>query len=142
MIGKLFSKKKSNDGFYLQLDETASPAEATPATQPVVEQKIEVVVTETVTPEATPVATETKKTSVKKSKKTKEKAPTVAVAPQAVPQWEPPAWVAAMNKATSNDSQKEEASFAANNLLPLATPRRRPGPSMKGFLEMARQVKQ
>jgi predicted carbohydrate-binding protein with CBM5 and CBM33 domain len=129
MIGKFFNKKKSNDGFYLQIDETTT--ESTPAAAPV-EVKAEPVA-------VTTVAVKEKKAKTSKSKKAKET--TVSTTPKAMPQEEVPIWVQAINKATAKDSQKEEASFATSNLMPAPTSRRRPGPSMSGFLDMARQVK-
>jgi hypothetical protein len=133
MIGKLFNKKKSNDGFYLAIEETATVTEPTPTATPA-EVKAEPVA-------VAAVKVKEKKAKASKSKKAKETNVSAAVTPKAMPKEEVPIWVQAINNATVKDSQKEEASFAANNLMPAPTSRRRPGPSMSGFLEMARQVR-
>lgn len=133
MIGKLFGKK-SDDGFYLQIDETEAAAESTPAAVPV-----------EVKPEPVAVATETVATEPKaKASKNKKKKTTTAsaiVTTPVAPPAEVPIWVAAINNSASKSTQKEEVSFATSNLLPLPTSRRRPGPSMNGFLDMARQAR-
>ncbi len=139
MIGKFFNKKKSNDGFYLAIDETAT--EATSAAAPV-EVKVEPVAVVAAVEVAEPPVKAAKEKKAKTSKKAKETTVSKAATPKAMPKEEVPIWVQAMNKAAAQDSQQEEASFAANNLMPAPTSRRRPGPSMSGFLEMARQVKQ
>jgi hypothetical protein len=141
MIGKLFGKK-SNDGFYLQIDETAAEAEPQPATTPVETKPapapIATAALEVVAPSAT--ATEVKSKASKSKKKTS--ATSVAAATPVAPPEEEPLWVKAINNATNGKVKKESQSFAADNSLPLPTPRRVPGPSMNGFLDMARQVKQ
>lgn len=59
---------------------------------------------------------------------------------------EPPFWVAAMyNNSTSDvniDGQKAEQTFATDNLMPTITKyRRRPGPSLSKFKDMASKAK-
>lgn len=100
-----------------------------------------------------------KKEETKKSKKTatkneKKKATKTATAPASTSSsqtssnassYDPPFWVKAMynNSSSSNGQAKErEQTFATDNLLPNPSRyRRRPGPSLDKFKEMARQTK-
>jgi outer membrane biosynthesis protein TonB len=139
MIGKLFGKK-SNDGFYLQIDETEAAAESTPAAAPVEVKPEPVAVAAPVATATETVAAEPKPKASKSKKKTATTASKVATTPVAPPE-EVPIWVRAINNSASKNTQTEDASFAATNLLPLPASRRRPGPSMNGFLDMARQAR-
>ncbi len=167
MIKKLFGGKSKE--FFLELDETGNnsstetkAAEAQPA-PPAVAQAAEtqpepaaVVQTEEKQPEVTEVinvkpAKKSKKTSIKDKKK---KA-TESTEPASVPasassngasSWDPPFWVKAMyNKNVSNGNGKVEGggkTFATDYLLPTpSSSRRRPGPSLNKFKDMARQAK-
>jgi hypothetical protein len=57
--------------------------------------------------------------------------------------YDPPFWVAAMYKNNSSgrsNNGSEEQTFATDNLMPTVTQyRRRPGPSLNKFKDMARQ---
>jgi hypothetical protein len=109
--------------------------------------------TKTTVEEAKNAIVETTKSAAKNSKKktsgkSKSKADTAPVAPvsKKVPEYEPPFWVKAMNANTSNGNGNGKVasveSFADNNLMPLPNrSRRRPGPSLNPFMDMARGVK-
>ena len=164
MIKKLFGGK-SNE-FFLELDETgknqatetkAEEKQLEPVAVATEEKQPEPAATQE--PEKQPEVVETK--SATKSKKTsiknrKKKATKTAVTPSPTPtpvsssstsSWEPPFWVKAMyNSSSSNGSNGKveggEQTFATDNLLPTpSTFRRRPGPSLNKFKEMARQAK-
>jgi hypothetical protein len=124
MLKNLFGGKKSN--FYLELKETDGEQKAavtTEAPAPVVEAPAPVAAA----PAAEPAKTEkkAKKTSVKKEKKAKE-APVSAPAPVAAA----PAKV-----------EPTEVEFATKYLITPSMSRRRPGPSLNGFKDMARKAK-
>ncbi|RMF22232.1 MAG: hypothetical protein D6756_10975 [Cyanobacteria bacterium J083] len=161
MLGKLFGgKKKSEGGFYLELDDNEAPAEktsqvATPTESPAVEKATEPqAVTSTKNPAGEKVA-ETDDQTIKKPKQKRQKSkkstektaqvqqsqpPTTAGAASS---WEPPFWVAALykKKNDSNGMGKSEQTFASQSMLPLSMPRRRPGPSMNKFKDLASQIK-
>jgi hypothetical protein len=157
MLNKLFGGKKSKDGYYMQLDE-ASNAQSTnngngkKASAVVEKPKTEAVVVDNKKSEPAPVKavveekTTSKKKTSGKSKSQAETAP-VAPAPKKAAEYEPPFWVKAMNANTSNSNSNGKAassveSFAESNLMPLPNrSRRRPGPSLNPFMDMARQVK-
>ncbi|MBD2291407.1 hypothetical protein H6F92_22565 [Microcystis wesenbergii FACHB-1317] len=117
MLKNLFGGKKSD--FYLELKETDGEQEATATTAaaaPVVEAPA-------------PVAEKkAKKTSVKKEKQVKETpaAPVSAPAPLA---------------ATNGKVEPQEVEFATKYLITPSLSRRRPGPSLNGFKDMARKAK-
>lgn len=117
MLKNLFGGKKSD--FYLELKETDGEQKATATTAaaaPVVEA-------------AAPVAEKkAKKTSVKKEKQAKETpaAPVSAPAPVA---------------ATNGKVEPQEVEFATKYLITPSMSRRRPGPSLNGFKDMARKAK-
>ena len=117
MLKNLFGGKKSD--FYLELKETDGEQKATATTAaaaPVVEAPA-------------PVAEKkTKKTSVKKEKQVKETpaAPVSAPAPLA---------------ATNGKVEPQEVEFATKYLITPSMSRRRPGPSLNGFKDMARKAK-
>jgi hypothetical protein len=138
MIGKLFGKKSG--GFYLQIDETELAAESTPAAAPV-EVKPEPVAVAAPVAVATETVAAEPKAKASKSKKKKTTTASAIVTTPVEPPAEVPIWVAAINNSASKNAQKEEVSFATSNLFPLPTSRRRPGPSMNGFLDMARQAR-
>jgi hypothetical protein len=152
MLGKLFGGKKSKDGFYVQLDDAldgkqTDNSNGKKATTTVVEEKkVEPAPTKTAVVDekktAAPAPATAKKATNKKGKSKAENAP-AATAPEKAPEYEPPFWVKAMNANTSNKKAPESVeSFASNYLMP--TPnrsRRRPGPSLNPFMDMARQVK-
>jgi hypothetical protein len=122
MLKNLFGGKKSN--FYLELKETDS------ATSAAVTTEAHTAVVETTAPAVesapAPVAEKkAKKTSVKKEKKAKE-APVSAPAPVAAA----PAKV-----------EPTEVEFATKYLITPSMSRRRPGPSLNGFKDMARKAK-
>ena len=152
MIKKLFGGK-SNE-FFLEIDESDNNQ----ATETKVEEKQPepvAVATEEKQPEVveTKSATKSKKTSIKDRKKTATKTATTPP-PQPTPvsagsgaSGDQPFWVKTMyNTNSSNGSNGQvgggEPTFATDNLLPTPSAfRRRPGPSLNKFKEMARQAK-
>ncbi|MEQ9359817.1 MAG: hypothetical protein RIG63_29130 [Coleofasciculus chthonoplastes F3-SA18-01] len=134
MFGFLKSKDKSSEApktkkskdYFLELDDTGAVKSEPEAKKPEPAQA-------TQAPEA-----EAKKPAAKKPAA---KATKAAKAPKAKPQKAAPQ---ATPAAASNGKAEPQpgVTFAPNNLLPLKTNagRRRPGPSMNNFLEMARQV--
>ena len=163
MIKKLFGGK--SNGFFLELDESNNQATETKVEEkqpePVATQEPEkqpeavAVPTEEKQPEAVEAksAKKTKKTSIKNKKKTATK-PAATPSPKPTPvsssngaSWDQPFWVKAMyNTSSSNGSNGQvgggEQTFATDNLLPTpSTSRRRPGPSLNKFKDMARQAK-
>jgi hypothetical protein len=155
MLNKLFSGKKSKDGFYVQLDEASEAksdngSNGKKAANTVVEKPKAEAVVDNKKSESEPVkavveAKENGKVKAAKSKsKSKAEVAPVAPAPKKSEEYEPPFWVKAMNANTSNGNGKAASSvesFAENNLMPLNRSRRRPGPSLNPFMDMARQVK-
>ena len=162
MLGKIFNRGKKND-FYLEINETEETSSTVEETEAKVETATEVEkVTESApSPEATVEAVEaktaSKPTKVKASKKTQKgksststkketgSKPAAPVAASAS-SWEQPFWVKAMyNNALSDSSQSKETetqpTFAPNYLLSQSSSRRRPGPSLNKFKDMARQKK-
>ncbi|MDY7013573.1 MAG: hypothetical protein SVX43_08200 [Cyanobacteriota bacterium] len=96
-----------------------------------------------VTPEAEaqPKASKSKKSKASKKKSAKKQAPVEAKA--SAPQSADPAAIAAsaVNGSKAPSSVADDKTFAPNYLMPVPTKsRRRPGPSLKMFQEMARQV--
>ena len=159
----LFSKdKKKSKGYFLELDESAesqpevaevaespepapeTPVEAVQTTkaEPVPETPVEPVQTTEVVQETKPPSDVAKPTSKKKTQKTSKQA--AATAPSPAAEWEPPFWVKAMKESTQKKAEEKAQpgmSFAPSNLLPLSRPRRRPGPSLNTFRNLARQAK-
>ena len=154
MFNKLF--KGGNNDFYLEIEEETKdapskpsqptttsngngarpPAVATPTPEakPAAEAavKTEAVETETATQES---GTARKKTFRKSKVAKKETAPASTPAPAPTPT---PAPVAVSPK----DLEENQNTFAPRYLIPTSTNgRRRPGPNMNSFLEMAGQVK-
>lgn len=124
--------KKSNNGFYMEIEEDGETQDSAP-----VEQKSEKTSLET------PVLTEatTKEAAPSKPKKTTKAAKTQKEEQTS----DTPAWVQLLYK-NNQDSQEtsSEASgtFADKYLLPTpSNSRRRPGGSMSKYMDMASQVK-
>ncbi|EGJ33523.1 MULTISPECIES: hypothetical protein [Moorena] len=160
MVG-LFKRNKSK-GFYLELDESET---STPQ-QPAVEQKPEPAIAQTTAETATVVAPaqataetttavataeaskpksarQAKKEELAKAKaeaKAKKQAEAEAKKKAAAPE---PTPVAAINSAAAVVNSKAkgqpETTFATK-YVPMIMPRRRPGPSMNKFLDMAAQM--
>lgn len=117
MLKNLFGGKKSD--FYLELKETDGEQKATATTAaaaPVVEAPAAV------------AEKKAQKTSIKKEKQAKETpaAPVSAPAPVA---------------ATNGKVEPQEVEFATKYLITPSMSRRRPGPSLNGFKDMARKAK-
>lgn len=127
MLNKFFGKKPSN--FYLELKETDSDKPATAKTAaPAVE---EAPATEApAEPAAQPAATDkkAKKTSVKKGKKEVKSEPKAAPAPVAP-------------TIANGKVEPKEVEFATKYLIDPPASRRRPGPSLNPFKDMARKAK-
>jgi hypothetical protein len=125
MLKNLFGGKKSN--FYLELKENDGEQKAavtSEAPAPVVEAPAPTV-------EPAPVAEKkAKKTSVKKEKKAKGKE--AAAAPVSAP---------APVAATNSKVEPKEVEFATKYLISPSLSRRRPGPSLNPFKDMARKAK-
>ena len=125
MLKNLFGGKKSD--FYLELKETDGEQKATATTAaaaPVVEAPAPAGESA-----AAPVAEKkAQKTSIKKEKQVKETpaAPVSAPAPLA---------------ATNGKVEPQEVEFATKYLITPSMSRRRPGPSLNGFKDMARKAK-
>ncbi|HHP7231263.1 MAG TPA: hypothetical protein ACFCUY_10445 [Xenococcaceae cyanobacterium] len=152
MLGKIFNRSSKNN-FYLELNETEKT-----------ENKVETakkapVINSEPLPKAT-ADSEVKTTSdsstnqpQKQAKKDKESSNTTKSKSAEQPatskdsgasSWEQPFWVKAMYENTSaNSSANAEASetFATKHLITRPPSRRRPGPSLDKFKEMARQKK-
>ncbi|MDJ0588776.1 MAG: hypothetical protein QNJ72_02105 [Pleurocapsa sp. MO_226.B13] len=167
MLKKIFN---SDSKYYLELDEIedSKPVQAVTKTAEKVADVVQEKATEVVeskpvqtaietakdiapeqlqssTTEAKPKA-EAKTSSEKKADKKTE--PQTAPSPQnaGASSFEPPFWVAAMyNNSTStvnSDGTQKEQTFATDNLMPTITKyRRRPGPSLNKFKEMASKAK-
>ncbi|MFM6058224.1 MAG: hypothetical protein ACKPBT_08545 [Microcystis aeruginosa] len=125
MLKNLFGGKKSD--FYLELKETDGEQQATATTAvvaPVVEAPAAAVESA-----AAPVAEKkAQKTSIKKEKQVKE----TPAAPVSVP---------APVAATNGKVEPQEVEFATKYLITPSLSRRRPGPSLNGFKDMARKAK-
>jgi peptidoglycan hydrolase CwlO-like protein len=126
---KLFGGKKKNKGFYLELDESkeSQPAPEAPTAA------LETTAVAEKEPEPAKAKAE-KKTSIKKSAK-KAKAAPAAKAPEPV--------AASTPSAATNGSKSEPqvVNFATDYLVVQTMSRRRPGPSLNPFKEMASQMK-
>jgi outer membrane biosynthesis protein TonB len=160
MLKKLFGGKSDN-GFYVELNENQSTNGKVPAATQVAEEKkpepaaIEVVeekkakteptnTVEEIKPEAVKKKSTKKKTSVKsKKKESTEVATTPTPVAASASSDEQPFWVKAMYKNSSNGQKADsETTFATDYLMPTPTrSRRRPGPSLNMFKDMARQAK-
>ncbi|AOW98397.1 hypothetical protein BJP34_02100 [Moorena producens PAL-8-15-08-1] len=143
----LFKGKKKSKGFYMELDESET---STPE-QPAVEQKPEPAKAEA-TAETAPVeaplasdaksARQAKKEELAKAKaeaKAKKKAEAEAKNKAATPE---PTPVAALNSAAALVAKGQPETTFATKYVPMIMPRRRPGPSMNKFMDMAAQMQQ
>ncbi len=146
MVG-LFKRNKSK-GFYMELDEsgTSTPEQAALEQKPE-PAKAETTV-ETATVEATAVASDSKsarqakkeqlakaKAEAKAQKQAEAEAKKKAAAPEPTP-------VAANSAAAvvNNKAKGQPETTFATKYVPMIMPRRRPGPSMNKFMDMAAQV--
>lgn len=134
---KLFGRKKKDKGFYLELDESkdsqpASMEAAAPEAETPPAASEAAVVAEKESEPATAKAT--KKISLKKSAK-KAKATAKPKAPEPL--------AASAPSPVTNDSKSEPqvVNFATDYLVVQTMSRRRPGPSLNPFKEMASQMK-
>lgn len=126
MLKKLFGGKKK-ESFFLELEESQvePPAQTSqepsePAAGVAGEEK-------PVQPTATAPAKSAKKTSIKKSARAPKSKTAPAAAPAATVASKPP--------------EPQEVEFATKYLIVPTMSRRRPGPSLNAFKDMARQVK-
>lgn len=128
---KIFGKKKDKS-FFLELDEsqTGKPKEA--KAEATAQPAASATTTEEKKPEPAP-AKSTKKTSVKKAKAAK----------TAEPKSQPTVATATPSRPTISPAKVEpkEVNFATQYLIANPPSRRRPGPSLNPFKEMARQAK-
>ena len=167
MLKKLFGSGQKNDGFYLQLDqqETNKSTEsstsandkakvaAAPERKPEPAPAPEVKATPAEEKESAPAPEIQPQTTAKKSKQAKsktQKQPKVTAAKATnfgASSFEPPFWVKAMYNNSGNDTngingQKTAQTFATDNLMPVITKaRRRPGPSLDKFKDMASKTR-
>ncbi len=169
LLKNLFGNK--DDNYYLELKETAEDVVASAqettenvlsSVQEVVENKAdkakEVVVEKTsVAKEAVAEKTATAKKKVNnKATPVKEKAQVAesqskqtpaTKASNKVPTYEPPFWVKAMYSNSNNGNgngkaAQSEKTFATDNLMPvISNARRRPGPSLNKFKDMANKAR-
>ena len=133
---KLFGGKKKDKSFFLELDEskTSQPAEAKPKEAPKIStetasEPVQAAAIEEKKPES--AQAKPQKKSVKKAKAAK------ASKPQAKTQ--PVAKAAAVSG--NGKGEPQIANFATDYLVMQTMSRRRPGPSLNTFKDMARQVK-
>lgn len=156
MINKLKNLVGGNsNGFYLEADETDDSQSKGTTVEKATTTKVTAPV-EAKAPEPVAAAAETVPAqSTKKSNKTsikdkKKKATGTTTTPTPASSngkssYEEPSWVQAMYKNNGNGNGKVEAgekTFATDNLLPIPSNyRRRPGPSLDKFKEMARQAR-
>ncbi|ACB50061.1 unknown [Crocosphaera subtropica ATCC 51142] len=137
MLKKLFGGSKKKE-FFLELDETdnapasepkvetpASEAEETPEPQPEAPQAEGTEMTE----QPAPAKKKSKKKSVKKAAKKEE--PKTEIVPTSP---------ALSNGQVAKKEEPKEVEFATKFYM-ISTPRRRPGPSLNNFKNMASQVK-
>ncbi|MGL5939203.1 MAG: hypothetical protein ACRC2S_02265 [Waterburya sp.] len=156
MLNKLFNSKNK---YYLELDEVkdSKPVQAVVQTankvaEVVKEKTADVVETKPVQEaiktknEVTNTAQEKLQSATDTKAKPKEQTATKpAPAPKnsGASSYDPPFWVAAMyknNSSGSSNNGRGEQTFATDNLMPTVTQyRRRPGPSLNKFKDMARQ---
>ena len=140
----LFGKKKADKGFYLQLDENGNNPAAQAESKPVADQTeskpvaVKEKATAPVAPsEKQPKEKSSQKKSVKKkSVKTKQAVKTNTVSSVAAQPQQPPAKIR-----EPIPSDPDIKNFSTDYLVVPSKGRRRPGPSLKGFKEMASQVK-
>lgn len=127
-------KVKKAKGFFLELDETGSTKSAAPAKQP--EAEVKPAEAAPTAPAAVTVEAPKAETKPEAKKPEAKKAPAAAETVKIEAQPNPPA------ASNGKVEPQAELTFAPNYLLPKPTnSRRRPGPSMDMFRDMARQVK-
>ncbi|MDJ0635823.1 MAG: hypothetical protein QNJ34_21730 [Xenococcaceae cyanobacterium MO_188.B29] len=153
MIKKLFGGKSKE--FFLELDEAGNNSSTETKAEETQPAPAAVTQAEDKQPEVMEVinvkpASKSKKTSIKSKKKkaaeTTEPTPAPAsVSSNGASSWDPPFWVKAMYNNNGSSNGKVEAgekTFATDYLLPTpSSSRRRPGPSLNKFKDMARQAK-
>lgn len=153
MLKKIFGKK--NNSYFLELKETAE--EVLSSTKEVVENQVnsvqEVVESSAVSTkkavkkQVQTVENQTESTLKPKKEKPNSQKPAATTQPNGgASSFEPPFWVKAMyNQNSSNGNGKaaqSEQTFATNHLMPVVSKsRRRPGPSLNKFKEMANKSK-
>ena len=161
MLKNIFN---SDNKYYLELDESSESKPVKTAVKTA--EKVSNTVKETVTkvPESKPVE-QTVKVAAKPKEAAQEKPKTVTKTEAKVsktdkPQkpakpspkaagassFDPPFWVAAMynnsNTQVNSDGAQAEQTFATDNLMPTASKyRRRPGPSLNNFKDMAKKAR-
>ena len=133
-------KTKKGKGYFMELDETGSTkSEATSKPEPVKAGAVAQAKKSEPAQAAVATAPAPKKLEAAAPKKPE---PAKAKAEAAEPQNGKVKIEAQANPPAPNNGKAQEATFAPNYLLPKATnSRRRPGPSMDMFRDMARQVK-
>lgn len=148
MVG-LFKGKKKSKGFYMELDEseTSTPEQAAVEQKPE-PAKAEATV-ETATVEATAEASkpksarQAKKEELAKAKaeaKAKKKAEAEAKKKAATPEPTPVAAITSAAALVNNKAKGQPETTFATKYVPMIMPRRRPGPSMNKFMDMAAQM--
>lgn len=132
-LSGLFGGKKSEGGFYMQLDESQESGvtnKPQTASAPKPEKKSE------------PTSAQSKpaqKPEVTSTPPKQEKKPEPATTPT-----QPPKPVATVSSQQKKQEEESASTFATNYLKSVSIPnqpRRRPGPSLDTFRDMARQVK-
>lgn len=148
MLSKIFGKKKS--GYFLELKEEDSQQAAKPevSAKPQAEKPAEAATqapaVEEKPAEPAPTSSKTKKSSIKSKKATK----SPEKQPEKQPEQEPSSvplissFPASATSASQNGkAEPQEVAFASKYLLTPTLSRRRPGPSLSTYKNMARQVK-
>lgn len=134
--GSTAPQVKKAKGYFLELDETGNTKQALQAKQP--EPKKTEAASEVKQPEPTPTASAVATLEPPKAEAKPEAKKTAAAAATVKIEAQPNPPVASNGKV----EPQAELTFAPNYLLPKASnSRRRPGPSMDTFRDMARQVK-
>jgi|GEM_PF-3639534 len=143
MIGLIKKTFGGGKEFYLEADESQEAATELEVAPAVVEKK-EAEPEPASETEATPEAVSEEAEAPVKAKKTKKKKEEVVTeAPKPAAAASPDLIVAAVNGTKSKAEAVAANSvepFAPNSLLPIPTSRRRPGPSLNSFRNMARQL--
>ena len=134
MLNKLFGKKKEKD-YFLEIEEKDTSEQNKPSET--IKEKVKTEETTTV-PE---VKSETVEKSTKKSTQ-----PTVkkvsSVSSKSV-NYDPPEWVKAIKNYTNTDENQTNGlgTKASYLMINAPKPRRRPGPSLNSFKQMANTIK-
>lgn len=157
-----FFKGKKSKGFYLELDEsdTSTPQQAAVEQKPepakaeaTVETPTPVATAEAAAETTTPVATteapkpksarQAKKEELAKAKaeaKAKKQAEAEAKKKAAAPEPTPVAAITSAAALVNNKAKGQPEATFATKYVPMIMPRRRPGPSMNKFMDMAAQM--